>query len=155
MRFLKMFMGYGGAKSESKKEEIRNIFTSKVENGEDYTVVAAWFVVHEKKLLKDVTTYYNYIVGYKDGDDPEIVIISTDPKLSTFEEPVLCKKSECESAVYNTKDGMFAITHPAFGKDPLKFGIIATTRMGSYVISISYLDEYNSFLEFFQNRFAK
>lgn len=78
MGILNKIMGMGGAKSDAKKEEIRQIFISRVEDGESYTVLAAMNMVTTKKLFKEVRTYYNYIIGYKDGDDPELVIISTD-----------------------------------------------------------------------------
>jgi len=154
MNFLKNLMGMGGAKSDSKKAEIRNIFNSKVENGEAYTVLAAMYMLHEQKLLKEVRTYYNYIIGYKDGDDPEIVIISTDHELTDVGEPVYCKKSECRKAEYS-QQGTFLITHPDLGDKPLEFGIIASSAWSGYIISVSYVDEFTPFMEFFQNRFAK
>jgi hypothetical protein len=154
MNFLKNLMGMGGAKSDSKKAEIRNIFNSKVEVGESYTVLAAMNMVTEKKLLKEIRTYYNYIIGYKDGDDPEIVILCTDHELSEVDTPVYCKKSECSKAECS-QHGTFLITHPHFGGKPLEFGIIPSTALGGYIISVSYVDEFTPFMEFFQNRFAK
>jgi len=154
MNFLKNLMGMGGASSGSKKTEIRNIFNSKVENGEEYTVLAAMYLLHEQKLLKEVRTYFNYIIGYKDGDDPEIVIISADCELSDVGEPVYCKKSECRKAECS-QHGTFLVTHPDLGDKPLEFGIIVSTAWDGYFINASYLDEFMPFMEFFQNRFAK
>lgn len=155
MSFLKKIMGMGGAKSDSKKEEIRSLFNSKVENGDEYATIAAMNLVTTKKLLKEIRTYYNYIIGYKDGDDPEMVIISTTNDLSSLEEPVLCKKSECVKADYLSETGSFSVTHPQFGSDPVNFSIIVSTAWDGYIIDVSYLDEYTPFTEFFQNRFAK
>lgn len=155
MGLLDKIMGMGGAKSDGKKQEIRALFNSKVENGDSYTVVAAMNMVTTKKLLEEVRTYYNYIIGYQDGGDPELVIIATDSQLSSFEDPVFCKKSECTKAEYLQETGSFTLTHPAFGNDPLDFSIIASTNWGGYVISVSYVDEFMPFMEFYQNRFAK
>lgn len=155
MGFLDKMMGLGGSKSDAKKQEIREIFNSKVQNGDDYIVLAAMNMVTTKKLLKEIRTYYNYIIGYKDGDDPELVIISTDSELSSFEEPVHCKKSECSKIEYLQQTGSFSITHPQLGSEPVDFGIIASTAWGGYVIGVSYVDEYMPFAEFFQNRFCK
>lgn len=155
MGLLDKMMGLGGAKSDARKEEIRKIFDSKVENGTDYTVLAAMNMVTTKKLFKEIRTYYNYIVGYKDGDDPELVIISTDSELSDFDPPVICKRSECKQAAYITKTGSFTLTHPAFGNELLNFSVIASTAWGGYVISVSYVDEFMPFMEFFESRFSK
>ena len=155
MGFMNKMMGLGGEKSDAKKQEINAIFGSKVENGESYTVLAAMNMVTTKKLLKEIRTYYNYIIGYKDGDDPELVIIATDSELSGFEEPVRCKKSECVKAAYLQATGSFTLTHPAFGNNPLNFSVIASTAWAGYIISVSYVDEFAPFMEFFQTRFAK
>ena len=155
MGFLKNLMGMGGAKSDSKKAEIRNIFNSNVEDGESYTVLAAMDLVYEKKLLKEIRIFYNYIIGYKDGDDPEIVILSTDHELSSVEEPFYCKKSDCLKAEYNQQNGKFSITHSTFGDKPVIFAIIASSAWGGYIIDVSYVDEFMPFMEFFQNRFSK
>jgi hypothetical protein len=115
-------------------------------------------MVTTKKLTKEIRTYYNYIVGYKDGDDPEIVIISTTYDLVSVEEPVLCKKSECKKAAYLQNTGGFSISHPKLGDTPLEFAVIASAAWGSsgaLIIPVSYVDEFTPFTEFFQNRFAK
>ena len=155
MGFMDKMMGLGGAASDSKKQEIRDIFNAKVENGESYQVLAAMYLLTEKKLLKEVRTYFNYIIGYRDGDDPEMVIITTDHELSVSEEPVLCKKSECLATKYLEKTGSFEITHPGLGGKPFEFGIITSTAWGGYIIAVSYVDEYLPFMEFFRNRFSK
>ena len=155
MGFLKNLMGMGGAKSDAKKAEIRNIFNSKVENGENYTVLAAMYLLTEQKLFKEIRTFYNYIIGYKDGDDPQIVIISTDSELYDIGDPIFCKKSECLKAEYQQQVGMFSVTHPDLGDKPVIFSIIASSAWGEYVIKVSYVDEFMPFMEFFQNRFAK
>lgn len=155
MGFLNKIMGLGGAKSDSKKEEIRGIFNSKVEDGESYTVLAAMNMVTTKKLFEEVRTYYNYIIGYKDGDDPELIIISTDCELSAFEAPVRCKKSECQEAGYLEKMCLFTITHPDLGSEPLNFAIIGSTAWGGHIIQVAYVDEFMPFMEFYQNRFMK
>lgn len=120
-------MGTSG--SEAKKEEIRKIFNEKVADGASYETLAAMNMVTTKKLTEEVRTYYNYLIGYKDGQDPELVIIATDHGLSSFDEPVVCKKSECTKAEYLVKTGNFTITHPAFGDKPLDFSIIAGVVM--------------------------
>jgi hypothetical protein len=115
-------------------------------------------MVTTKKLTKEIRTYYNYIVGYKEGDDPEIVLISTTNDLVSAEEPVFCKRSECKKAVYLQNTGAFSISHPKLGDTPLDFGIIASAAWGSsgaLIIPVSYVDEFTPFTEFFQNRFAK
>lgn len=155
MGLLNKMMGLGGEKSDRKKEEIQGIFNSKVEDAESYTVVAAMNMLTEKKLLKEVRTFFNYIIGYKDGDDPEIVIMSTESDLSYTNDPVYCKRSECLEAKYMEKTGNFTITHPALGKKPVDFSIIASTAWGGYVIDVSYLDEYEPFAEFYKSRFSK
>ena len=155
MGFLDKLMGMGGSKSDSKKQEIREIFNANVQDGDSYTVLSAMNMVTEKKLFEEIRTFYNYIIGYKDGNDPEIVIIPTDSELSGVEEPVCCKKSECREAKVLTQTCMFSITHPGFDNKPVDFGIIASTAWGEYVISVSYVDEYTPFSEFFQKRFAK
>ncbi|MDR2764003.1 MAG: hypothetical protein LBB90_03125 [Tannerella sp.] len=154
--------GIAGAQSsgntEGKKEKIRNIFNAKVEDGGSYNVLAGMNMVTTKKLTKEIRTYYNYIVGYKDGDDPEIVIISTTNDLASVGEPVFCKKSECEKAEYHQNTGSFSISHPELGDAPLDFAIIASAawgRLGALIIPVSYVDEFTPFTEFFQNRFAK
>ena len=155
MGFLNKLMGIGTAKSEAKKAEIQKIFNEQVQNGENYTVLAAMHMVFQKKLLKDVYTYYNYIVGYKDGDDPEMVIIPTTHDLSSFEEPIYCKKSECTQISYDASVALFSIWHPQLGDEPVKFSIIGSTAWGGYIISVSYVEECVPFVEFFQNRFMK
>ena len=155
MNLLNRLMGMGGEKSDAKKEEIRSIFNDKVENGESYAVLVAMNVVVEKKLLKEVRIFYNYIIGYKDGDDPELVIISTDNQLSEFEEPVICKKSECLEAKYLEKTGSFTVTHPDLGSEPVDFAIIGSTAWGGEFIKVSYIEECIPFMEFYQTRFAK
>ncbi|MGF6907492.1 hypothetical protein [Fusobacterium sp. PH5-44] len=155
MGFLDKLMGLGGSKSEGKKEEIRNIFNSKVENGGDYEVIAAMNMVTTKKLLKEIRTYYNYIIGYRSGEDPEMVIISTDAELSEFDKPIYCKKSECERAKYLEQTGSFTVSCPALGGDPFNFFIIASTAWGGYVIDVSYVDEFTPFVEFFKKSFSK
>jgi hypothetical protein len=150
--------GQSGGNAEGKKEEIRNIFNSKVKDGESYKVLAGMNMVTTKKLTKEIRTYYNYLVGYKDGDDPEIVLISTTYDLVSVEEPVFCKKSECKKVVYFQNTGSFGISHPKLGDALLEFGIIASAawgRSGALIIPVSYVDEYTPFTEFFQNRFAK
>ena len=155
MGFLSKLMGMGTSGSESKKEEIRKIFNSMVENGESYNVFAAMNMVTTKNLLKETRTYYNYIVGYKDGDDPEIVIIETTHDLASFGEPVFCKKSECLKISYDETVAGFNISHPKLGDEPLTFMVIASSAWGGYVISVSYVDEFTPFVEFFQKKFAK
>jgi hypothetical protein len=155
MGFLDKMMGMGTAGSEAKKEELKAIFQSQVKNSEAYTVLAGMHMVTTKKLFKEIRTFYNYLIGYKDGDDPEIVIISTTSDLSSFEEPVYCKKSACQKAVYLQQTGSFSISHPQLGSEPVDFAIIASTAWGGYVIDVSYVDEYMPFTEFFQTRFAK
>ncbi|MDR3077331.1 MAG: hypothetical protein LBV15_01030 [Planctomycetota bacterium] len=152
--------GAGGGKSDSKKEEIRHIFDAKVENGGDYMVLAGMNMVTTKKLTKEIRTYYNYIIGYKDGDDPEIVLMSTTNDLSSVDAPVICKKSECTKAEYIQKTGSYSILHPSLGNEPTDFGIIASAAWGApgsgaLIIPVSYLDESMPFMEFFQNRFAR
>jgi hypothetical protein len=117
-------------------------------------------MVTTKKLTKEIRTYYNYLIGYKDGDDPEIVIISTSNDLASVDEPVICKKSECTKAVYLQNTGSFSVSHPKLGDGPVDFGIISSAAWGApgsgaLIIPVSYLDEYTPFTEFFQNRFAK
>ena len=152
MGFLNKLMGMGTTKSDAKKEEIRQIFNAKVENGESYIVFAGMNMVTKQTILKETRTFYNYIVGYKDGDDPEIVIIETTHDLASFNEPIYCKKSECTRASY---DNLFNIWNPHLGDEPVKFMIIASSAWGGYVISASYVDEFAPFLEFFQKRFEK
>ncbi|MHC6201660.1 hypothetical protein ACYULU_00505 [Breznakiellaceae bacterium SP9] len=150
--------GQSGGKADGKKEEIRNIFNSKVKEGEGYTVLAGMKLVTTKKLTKEIRTYYNYLIRYKDGDDPEIVIISTTNDLASVDEPVFCKKSECKKAEYLQDTGSFSVLHPKLGDDPLDFSIIASAAWGSsgaLVIPVSYVDEYMPFTEFFQSRFSK
>ena len=154
MGFFNKMMGLGGAKSDSKKQEIRNIFDSKVKNAESYTVLAAMHLETTKKLLKEIRTYYNYIIGYKDGEDPEIVVVSTDSELLSFEEPVYCKRSECSKALYLPSTGSFSLVHPSFGSEPLNFSVIASTAWGGYVIDVSYVNEFMPFMEYYQNRFS-
>lgn len=152
MGFLSKLMGMGGSKSDAKKEEIRQIFNSKVQDGESYNVVAATHVKTEHTLLKETRTFYNYIVGYKDGEDPEIVIISTTYDLSDVDEPIHCKRSECTKAFYSD---IFSISHPQLGSEPLLFTLIASSAWGGYIIPVSYIDEFFPFSEFFQHKFAK
>jgi hypothetical protein len=150
--------GQSGGNTEGKKEEIRNIFNAKVKDGGGYKVLAGMNMVTTKKLTKEIRTYYNYIVGYKDGDDPEIVLISTTYDLVSVEEPVFCKRGECKKAAYLQNTGNFSISHPKLGDTPLDFGIIASAAWGSsgaLIIPVSYVDEFTAFTEFFQNRFAK
>jgi hypothetical protein len=152
--------GQSGGKSEGKKEEIRNIFDSKVNDGKDYTVLAGMNMVTTKKLMKEIRTYYNYLIGYKDGDDPEIVLIATSNDLASVDEPAVCKKSECTKAVYLQNTGSFSISHPKLGNAPVDFSIISSAAWGApgtgaLIIPVSYLDEYTPFTEFFQNRFTK
>ncbi|MDR1242179.1 MAG: hypothetical protein LBM00_05260 [Deltaproteobacteria bacterium] len=152
--------GQSGGDSAGKREEIRNIFDSRVKDGTTYTVLAGMNMVTTKKLTKEIRTYFNYLVGYKDGDDPEIVLISTVNDLSSVDEPVICKKSECTKAVYVQNTGSFSIAHPQLGNAPVDFSIISSAAWGApgsgaLIIPVSYLDEYTPFTEFFQNRFAK
>ena len=155
MGFLSKLMGMGTAGSESKKEEIRKIFDSMVTDSKSYNVFAAMNMVTTKTFTEETRTYYNYIVGYKDGDDPEIVIIETTHDLASFDEPVYCKKSECSKNIYDETIGSFKISHPQLGNEPLAFSIIASSAWGGYVISVSYVDEFTPFVEFFQKRFVK
>jgi hypothetical protein len=53
--------GQSGGNVEGKKEEIRNIFNSKVKDGESYNVLAGMNMVTTKKLTKEIRTYYNYL----------------------------------------------------------------------------------------------
>jgi hypothetical protein len=131
-----------------------------VNGGKDYIVLAGMNMVTTKKLMKEVRTYYNYLIGYKDGDDPEIVIISTSNDLASVDEPAICKKSECTKAVYLQNTGSFSISHPKIGDALVDCGIISSAAWGAsgsgaLIIPVSYLDEYTPFTEFFQNRFAK
>lgn len=154
--FSRLFGLEGGAKSESKKQEIRNNFNSLVENGEDYVTLCVMDIVYEKKLFKDVTTYYNYIIGYKAGDDPEIVIISTDNNMSSFEPPIICKRSECESAFFNEKRKRYTIKHSAFGEHPMEFFLDPTgSTNGGYTIGVNQLQEFQPFYDFFTGVFSK
>ena len=160
-KVMKMAGGLsGGVKSDVKKEEIRNIFDAKVKDGGSYSVLAGMNMVTTKKLTKEVRTYYNYIIGYKDGGDPEIVIISISNDLASVDEPVLCKKSECTKAEYLQSTGSFSISHPLLGNEPVDFGVISSAAWGvpgtgALIIPVSYLEEYGPFAEFFQNRFVK
>lgn len=151
--------GLAGGNSGGKKEEILNIFNSKVNNGENYTVLAGTNMVTTKKLMKEIRTYYNYLIGYKDGDDPEIVLISVSNDLASVDEPVICKKSECTKAAYLQNTGSFSISHPKL-EAPVDLSIIVSAAWGApgsgaLIIPVSYVDEYTPFFEFFQNRFAK
>ncbi|MDR2806178.1 MAG: hypothetical protein LBB85_11210 [Dysgonamonadaceae bacterium] len=150
----KMAGGQPGAKEERNKAEIRKIFNEKVKDGESYDVVAGVNMVITNKLTKQIQTYYNYIIGYRDGDDPELVIISTTYDFASVSEPVVCKKSECKKAEYDSA-GKFSITHPKLGDAPLDFVIIVTAGWGTLIIPVSYVEEFTPFVEFFQNRFAK
>ena len=154
MSFLKKMLGMGTTGSDDKKKEIKEIFEARVKDGASYTTIAAMNLVTTKKLLEEIRTYYNYILGYKAGDDPEIVVIATDHELSEFEEPIICKRSECTKVEYLSSTGSFSITHPAFEK-PLDFSIIASSAWGGYIISVSYVDEYIPFTEFFATQFVK
>jgi hypothetical protein len=152
--------GQSGGASGGKKEEIRSIFDSRVNDGKNYTVLAGMNMVTTKKLMKEVRTYYNYLIGYKDGNDPEIVLISTSNDLESVDEPVVCKKSECTKVEYLQNTGSFSISHPKLGDAPVDFGIIASAAWGApgtgaLIIPVSYADEYTPFTKFFQSRFAK
>lgn len=156
MGFLSKLMGMGGAKSDAQKERIRGLFNERVKDGESYKVVAAFHVVVKDNLLKQTHTYYNYIIGYKNENEPEIVVIPTDCELSSLESPVYCKKSECSNVEYLMNTGSFSFVHPNFGSEPLTFSVIPSTSIyGGYIIKVSYLDEFADFAEFFQNCFAK
>jgi len=150
MGFFNKLMG--GGKSD-KKEQIRNIFNSKVNNGEEYSVIAAMNMVQKHTILKETRTFYNYIIGYMDADDPEIVIIPVDSELSDIGDPVSCKKSECRKSEYLEKTGSFTVTHPDLGA--VDFSVIASAAWGGYIISVSYADEFYPFMDFYKNRFAK
>jgi hypothetical protein len=129
-----------------------------VKDGGSYAVLAGTHLVTTKKLTKEIRTYYNYLIGYKDGDDPELVIISTSPDLASVDEPAICKKSECTKAEYIEKNGLFSVSHPAFDA-PVDFGVIASEAWGAgsggMTIRVAYVDEFMPFVEFFQNRFVK
>ncbi|MDR3226864.1 MAG: hypothetical protein LBT56_04240 [Prevotellaceae bacterium] len=151
---MNKLMGMGTDDSAAKKEEIRNIFNSKVKDGESYITIAGMNMVTTKKLFKEIRTFYNYIVGYKDGDDPEIVIIEVSHDLESVGEPVYYKKSECAKAEYTATNGLFSISLPL--SEVVSFGIIPSTALyGGYIIKVSYVDEMMPFLEFFQKRFEK
>ena len=152
--------GSAGGKFDGKREEIRNIFNAKVSNGESYTVLAGMNLVTTKKLTKEVRTYYNYLIGYQDGDDPEIVLITATNDLTSVDEPVICKKSECTKAVYLQNTGSFSVSHPKLDGGAVDFSIISSAAggapgTGALIIPVSYLEEYTPFTEFFQTRFAK
>ncbi|MDR2751147.1 MAG: hypothetical protein LBC41_10840 [Clostridiales bacterium] len=147
----------GPAKADPKKEQIRSIFNSRVPEGESYSVIAGMFLVTTKKLTKEIRTYYNYIIGYKDGDDPEIVSLSTTNDLATVDEPVYLKKSECDKAEYLQNTASFSITSKTL-ENPLNFGIITSAawgHSGALIIPVGYQDEFMPVTEFFQNRYAK
>jgi hypothetical protein len=131
-----------------------------VKDGGNYTVLAGMNMVTTKKLTKEVRTYYNYLIGYKDGDDPEIALISTSNDLVSVDEPIICQKSECRKADYLQNTGSFSITHEKLGDTPVNFSLIASAAWGApgsgaLIIPVSYLDEFTPFTEFFQNRFVK
>jgi len=155
MGFLDKLMGLGGAKSDSNKQKITEIFNSKVENGEEYATLGCFHLVTTKKLMKEVRTFFNYIVGYKDASDPEIVIIPVSYDLSDIGDPILCKKSECTKAEYLVKSGEFIITHPELPEGKVPFCIIVSTMWDGYIIKVSYVHEYAPFTEFFEKKFAK
>jgi hypothetical protein len=139
------------------KEEIRNIFCLKVKEGATYTVLAGGNVVATRRLMKTENTYYNYLIGYRDGDDPEIVIISTSADLGMTEDPVICKRSACTQALREEDGAEYRILHPAFGGESLNFRIITSARgqAEALVIPVAYGEEFFSFDAFFRNRFAK
>lgn len=155
MGFLNKMMGLGGRKSAANKQKIREIFNAKVQDGDSYTVLAAMNMVIGQEFLEEIYIYYNYIIGYKDGNDPEFVLIPTDKKLSAMEDPVHCKRSECREAKYLEQTGSFTLTHPGFGDNPIDFGVIASTAWDGDIIDVSYVDEYMPFMEFYRKRFVK
>ena len=145
-------------KLKAKKQEIRDLFDANVEDGQSYKVLAAMNLVIVKKAFKYIDTYYNYIIGYRDGDDPEIVVIATDSELSGVDDPVFCKKSECRKAVYSEATCGFKLAHRELGRKPVSFNVIASQklgRLGKYIIKVSYVDEFLPFLEFFKTRFLE
>jgi hypothetical protein len=149
--------GSAPGKADPKKAQIRGLFDDLVENGDSYSVIAGMFMTTTKKLTKEIRTYYSYIIGYKDGDDPEIVCISAKHDLTALEEPVSLKKSECDKAEYLQNTATFRITSKKL-PSPLEFGIITSAawgHSGALIIPVSYVDEFMPFTEFFQNRFAK
>jgi hypothetical protein len=149
-------MGANVEDSRDAKRKIREIFDSQVEDGAGYTLVAAFFVFFENKLLKQIQTYYNYIIGYRDGDDPDIVVLPVSWDLASIQTPVLCKLSQCGETEYDAEHGMFRIEHPALEKGEVKFGVIPSTSLyGGYIIKVSYVDEMMPFADFFQKRFCK
>jgi hypothetical protein len=155
-KLMNKMMGLNTEASGETKQKIREIFDSRVQDGASYTLVAGFFVFYETKLMKQIQTFYNYIVGYKDGDDPEIVVLPVSYDLDSVYEPVSCKKSQCQKAEYNATNGVFHIKHPGLEKSEVSFGVIPSTSLhGGYIIKVSYVDEMMPFMEFFQSRFTK
>ena len=154
MGFFDKLMGMGTEKTAGAKKQIAEIFASEVENGESYTTFAGYYMVTTKKLLKEIRTFYNYIIGYKDGDDPEVVVIPVSDDLADVSSPVRCKKSECSKAGADA-NGLFQIKHPALDDGGIFFSIIVTRAVGAHMIEVSYLEEFPQIMEFFQTRFTK
>jgi hypothetical protein len=141
--------------SEGTKEKIKQIFESKVKDGNEYVVYAGFNMVTTKKLLKEIRTFYNYIIGYKNGDDPEIVVIPTDYLLEDVGEPIYLKKSQCTKIENLESKGLFHIEHPDLEDGNVYFMINVSKMFGTYTIDVSYIEEYTDFFEFFNKRFLK
>jgi hypothetical protein len=155
-KLVSKLMGTNPEASEGAKQKIREIFDSKVADGAGYTLVAGFFVTYENKLTKQIQTYYNYIIGYKDGDDPEIVVLPVSWDLVSVYTPVICKLSQCKKTAYDAEHGGFHIEHPALENGEVKFAVIPSTSLyGGYIIKVSYVDEMMPFLDFFQKRYSK
>jgi hypothetical protein len=147
-------MGIGTQQTADMKKKIAEIFAEHVEGGESYTTFAAYYMLTTKKLLKEIRTFYNYIIGYKDGDDPEAVVIAVSEDLDSIGGPVRCRKSECSKAGVGA-NGMFYIKHSGLDGGGIDFTVIVTKAAGAHMIDVNYVEEFQQIMEFFQNRFTK
>ncbi len=97
---------YNEVECRRKKERLREMFNEAVEDGDSYKLlhISETTTKFERGFVFDTntTTYYHYILGYRESDD-SIVLVQIDRELSQHSEAVPIDMDKVAQAHYNPK----------------------------------------------------
>lgn len=143
-------------KSNENKKKMREIFNNEVEDGDTYKIIHAGSSDSSlnKGLILDtrVTTFHNFIVGYRQSDF-SLAIIEVNQQMTQHSEPNYVDIDEIKGTNYYPKQeqAWFIYLDSSLNGYGLKFGIHDNPDNAPYMTpSINQTSEREEFLDFLE-----
>lgn len=133
-------------------EKMHELFKREVENAEEYTLV--YGLIEDVKVSnyiifkKRTYTYTNLVIGYKNGNDQEIVFIKTTPEFDTVTEKLAYRRADIKKAYKIPMVNTLCVYKDK--KDYIQFEVKPNYKKTDYNPEVSQSEECNAFKSFFE-----